>query len=158
DYRAPPDDWAEQPTFRHKPNVLMIFLEGVRADMLGKEVNGVPVTPALDKLVAEGASSEHAYANSPYTALSRAQLMGGRLAPYIGQSTIIEDFHANGYEFAWISGQDESFGVDESNVLGLGRVDVHWDARNDVEHSVARYNTTGSLMISWKRLNDRIRQ
>src|SRR5262249_22692654 len=96
--------------------------------------------------------------NSPYTALSRAQLMGGRLAPYIGQSTIIEDFHANGYEFAWISGQDESFGVDESNVLGLGRVDVHWDARNDVEHSVARYNTTGSLMISWKRLNDRIRQ
>ena len=158
DYRAPPDEFVEEPTFRRKPNVLMIFLEGVRADILGKEVNGVPVTPSLDKLAAEGASSEHAYANSPYTALSRAQLMGGRLAPYVGQSTMIEDFHANGYEFVWISGQDESFGVGESNLLGLGRTDVHWDARNEVEHSVARYSTTGSLMISWKRVNDRIRQ
>src|SRR5262249_24220741 len=80
------------------------------------------------------------------------------LAPYGGQSTMIEDFHANGYEFAWISGQDESFGVGDSDLFGLGRTDVHWDARNEVEHSVARYTTTGSLMISWKRGNERIRQ
>jgi hypothetical protein len=158
DYRPPPEDFVEQPYFRRKPNVLMIFLEGVRADILGTELNGVPITPSLDRLVAEGARSEHAYANSPYTALSRGQLMGGRLAPYVGQSTLIEDFHANGYEFVWISGQDESFGAAESKTLGLGRTDFHFDAREEVEHSVARYSTTGSLMISWKRVNDRVKQ
>jgi hypothetical protein len=156
DFRAPPDDFVEQPVFQRKPNVLMIFLEGVRADILGTELNGVRVTPNLDALRGEGAHSDHAYANSPYTARSRGQLMGGRLAPYKDQSTLIEDFHANGYEVAWISGQDESFGAEESQTLGLGRTDYHFDAREDAEHSIARFSTTGSLMISWKRLNQRI--
>jgi hypothetical protein len=156
DYRAPPDEFVEQPVFRRKPNVLMIFLEGVRADILGTEMNGLPVTPYLEKLIADGAHSEHAYANSPYTARSRGQLMGGRLAPTKGQSTLIDDFHANGYEVAWISGQDESFGAEESETLGLGRTDFHFDAREEAEHSVARFSTTGSLMISWKRVNQRI--
>ncbi len=156
DYRAPPDEFVEQPVFRRKPNVLMIFLEGVRADILGTEMNGVPVTPYLEKLIADGARSEHAYANSPYTARSRGQLMGGRLAPYKGQSTLVDDFHANGYEVAWISGQDESFGAEESETLGLARTDFHFDAREEAEDSIARFSTTGSLMVSWKRVNRRI--
>ncbi len=156
DYRAPPDEFVEQPVFQRKPNVLMIFLEGVRADTLGTRLNGVPVTPYLEKLVAQGARSEHAYANSPYTARSRGQLMGGRLAPYKSQSTLIDDFHANGYEVAWISGQDESFGAEESEMLGLARTDFHFDAREEAEHSISRFSTTGSLMVSWKRVNRRV--
>jgi hypothetical protein len=156
DYQAPPDQFVDGPQFGRKPNVLMIFLEGVRADILGKHLNGKPVTPYLDQLVAQGGHSEHAYANSPYTARSRGQLMGGRLTPYTGQSTLIDDFHANGYEVAWISGQDESFGAEESEVLGLGRTDYHFDARDEAQFSVARYSTTGSLMISWKRVNARV--
>ena len=35
DFRAPPSELNEQPIFGCRPNVLMIFLEGVRADMLG---------------------------------------------------------------------------------------------------------------------------
>jgi hypothetical protein len=156
DYAPPPDDFVEEPRFRRKPNVLVIFLEGVRADILGTEVNGRRVSPVLDELLAQGSHSQHAYANSPYTALSRGQLMGGRLAPYKGQSTLIEDFHANGYEVAWISGQDESFGAEESQMLGLGRTDYHFDAREDARNSISKYSTTGSLMISWKRVNARV--
>jgi arylsulfatase A-like enzyme len=158
DYRAPPDEFVESPVFRRKPNVLMIFLEGVRADILGTQLNGIPVTPYLEKLIANGTRSEHAYANSPYTARSRGQLMGGRLAPYKGQSTLVDDFHANGYEVAWISGQDESFGAEESEMLGLGRTDYHFDARQEAEHSISRFSTTGSLMVSWKRVDRRVDQ
>jgi hypothetical protein len=156
DYRPPPDEFVESPVFKRHPNVLIVFLEGVRPDILGARVGGKPVTPFLDQLVAQGARSEHAYANSPYTARSRGQLLGGRLAPYPGQSTLIDDFHANGYTVAWFSGQDESFGVRESEMLGLARTDVHFDARDDPAHTVSRFRTSGSLAVSWKQVNRRI--
>jgi len=156
DYRPPADEFTETPVFKRRPNVLIIFLEGVRADILGKRVGGRAVTPFLDELIAQGARSEHAYANSPYTARSRGQLMGGRLAPYPGQSTLIDDFHANGYTVAWFSGQDESFGARESEMLGLARTDAHFDARDDPAHTVSRFRTSGSLAVSWKEVNRRI--
>src|SRR5262249_61490256 len=99
--------------FQRRPSVLVVFLEGVRASMVGARVDGKAVTPYLDQLTLEGARSEHFYANSPYTARSRGQLMGGRLSPFVDQSTLVDDFHANGYDVAWISGEDESFGADE---------------------------------------------
>ena len=153
DYRPPRDEFVERPEFARKPNLLVIFLEGVRADMIGSWVDGKPVTPFLNHLAQAGSRSEHAYANSPYTARSRAQLLGGRLAPYQNQSTLIDDFHANGYTVAWISGQDESFGAEESKMLGIARTDYHFDARDEEQYSVARFSTTGSLMVSWKRVN-----
>ncbi|HXZ85164.1 MAG TPA: sulfatase-like hydrolase/transferase [Myxococcota bacterium] len=153
DYQPPADQFVESPVFARQPNMLIIFLEGVRADIIGTQLNGKPVTPFLDQLIAEGSHSEHAYTNSPYTARSRGQLLGGRLAPYRDQSTLIDDFHANGYTVAWISGQDESFGADESKMLGIARTDFHFDARDEANYSVARFNTTGSLMVSWKRVN-----
>jgi Sulfatase len=156
DYQPPADEFTETPVFKRRPNVLIIFLEGVRADILGARVGGRAVTPFLDELVAQGARSEHAYANSPYTARSRGQLMGGRLAPYPGQSTLIDDFHANGYTVAWFSGQDESFGLRESEMLGLARTDAHFDARDDPAHTVSRFRTSGSLAVSWKQVNRRI--
>jgi hypothetical protein len=157
DFVAPKDDFVDAPKFRSKPNVLVVFLEGVRADTLGTELNGRRVTPNLDSLAAEGASSQHAFANSPYTALSRGQLVGGRLVPYEGQTTWIEDFHANGYEVAWISGQDESFGSLESQMLGIYRADFHFDARSDTDRDVSRFGTRGTRLIPWKGVNRRIR-
>jgi len=157
DYLAPKDDFSDGPRFRRKPNVLVIFLEGVRADLVGSELNGRRVTPTLETLAAEGASSQHTYANSPYTALSRGQLVGGRLVPYEGQTTWIEDFHANGYEVAWISGQDESFGSLESQMLGIYRADYYFDARSDTDRDVSRFGTRGTRIIPWKGVNRRVR-
>jgi hypothetical protein len=156
DYRPPPEEFVERPAFRRRPSVLLVFLEGVRADAVGARLGGKPLTPFLERLAAEGARSERFYANSPYTARSRGQLIGGRLDPYRGQSTLVDDFHANGYEVAWISGQDESFGAEESEMLGFARADYYFDARRDPARSVARFSTTGSLMVSWKRVNAEI--
>jgi hypothetical protein len=38
-------------------------------------------------------------------------------------------------------------------MLGLARADYYFDARRDVARSVSRYSTSGSLMVSWKRVN-----
>ena len=156
DYRAPPDEFVESPVFAHRPHLVLVFLEGMRADTLGATLGGREITPFLNRLAASGASSAHGFANSPYTARSRGQLMGGRLAPYPDQSTLIDDFHANGYEVAWFSAQDESFGASESAMLGLQRVDVHYDARDDAEFSISPFPTSGSTAVSWKRLNQRV--
>ena len=128
---------------RASPHVVLVLLEGMRADSVGGTLDGRELTPFLNRLAREGASSAHAYANSPYTARSRGQLIGGRLAPYPAQSTLVDDFHANGYEVAWFSAQDESFGARESAMLGLERVDVHYDARDDAEFNVSPFPHLG---------------
>ncbi len=156
DFRAPPSELNEQPSFGYRPNMLVIFLEGVRADLIGERLGDREIMPFLSRLAAEGARSNRAFANSPLTWLSRAQMMGGRLVPYAGESTLIDDFKRNGYEVAWFSGQDESFGLRESAMLGLARADVHYDARDDKEHSVSIFSTSGSLMVSWKRVNEKV--
>ncbi len=156
DFRPPPDLFVERPVFASRPHVLLVFLEGMRADSIGSSLGGREITPFLNRLAATGASSADTYANSPYTARSRGQLMGGRLAPFPGQSTIVDDFHANGYAVAWFSAQDESFGARESSMLGLERVDVHFDARDDADRSISPFHTSGSLAISWKRLNEHV--
>jgi hypothetical protein len=157
-YRRPPDEFVEHPVFKQRPNVLFIFLEGVRADVLFRKLGEREITPFLNALAITGSSSQHAYANSPYTARSRVEVMGGRLAPFVGQTSLIDDFHGNGYEVAWFSGQDESFGKRDSEILGLKRVDVYFDARDEIEHTVSNYRTSGSVLLSWKRLNARIGQ
>ena len=156
DFRTPPSDVNQQPIFGYRPNLLVIFLEGVRADVIGERLGDREIMPFLTRLATEGGHSNRAFANSPYTWLSRAQLMGGRLVPYAGQTTLIDDFHRNGYEVAWFSGQDESFGIRESAMLGQARADVHYDARDDRERSVSILRTSGSLLVSWKRVNEKI--
>jgi len=153
DFRVPPDEFVEKPVFARRPNVIVIFLEGVRAGIIGSKLGGKPVTPFLDTLVAKGALSNHAFANSPYTARSRGQLFGGRLGPYRDQSTLIDDFHANGYTVGWVSGEDESSSVEETRQLGLSRTDFHFDARDEPQFSLAPFNTDGGVMVSWKRVN-----
>lgn len=156
DYRAPADAFVEKPVFARRPHVVLVFFEGMRADTLGGTLGEREITPFLNRLAAEGASSAHAFANSPYTARSRGQLVGGRLAPFPDQSTLVDDFHANGYQVAWFSAQDESFGARESAMLGLQRVDTYYDARSDPQHNVSPFPTSGSTAVSWKRLNQRV--
>ena len=156
DFRAPPSELSERPIFGWQPNVLIVFLESMRADMVEARLGGREVMPFLNKLAREGGHSDRMFANSPYTALSRAQLLGGRLVPYGGQTTLIDDFKRNGYEVAWFSGQDESFGLRESAMLGQARADVHYDARDDAEHTVSAFRTSGSIQVSWKRVNEKV--
>ena len=102
----------------------------------------------------------HAYANSPYTSRSRAQLLGGRIAPYVGQSTLLDDFRANGYEVAWFSGQDETFGARESGLrydsaysdLGVrdAEITAHAEFRKRLyDYDVVPEAEPAALAVAW---------
>lgn len=153
-------DWVEPTSdtpaaFARRPHFLLVFLESFREDLLDAEHDGRRVLPALAALAAEGARSRHAYANSPFTIRSRAQLFGGRLYPYAGQSTLVDDFLANGYRVAWFSGQDDSFG-NSAALLGYERGDDFYDARQDLELRYTESASQASLGVSWKVLNSRV--
>jgi arylsulfatase A-like enzyme len=113
------------------------------------------VTPFLDSLARESASSQRMFVHSPYTARSRAQLFGGSLDPRPGQRTWIDDFQDLGYRVAHFSGQDDSF-ADSEPLLGIERADVFYDARADTALRTSRSTNPASLQVSWKVLLRRV--
>ncbi len=138
-----------------RPHFLLIFLESFRGDLIGSRLGEREITPFLNELARTGASSSRAYVNVPTTSASRAQLYTGRLVPQRGQPTLVDDFQSRGYRVAHFSGQDDSWGGSEE-MLGLDRVDVFYDARQDVARRTSRSSSPGSLQISWKLLNERV--
>jgi hypothetical protein len=138
-----------------RPWVLLAFLETFRGDLVGQRSDGREITPFLNALAARGVSSQRAYAHTPHTFASRAQLFGGTLTPRAEQRTLLDDFAALGYEVAHFSGQDDSF-ADSARYLGSARADHFYDARQDIARHTGRGTSAGALQVSWKRVEERI--
>jgi len=153
---APP--YSEPPApvgpWRQKPDVVLIVLESFRADALGRALNGTPVTPALDALARDGVSVPLAFSHNGYTAQSRFHLFSGSLSG-LRQGSLIDDFKANGYEVAYFSGQDDSFGGAEFAV-GMERADVSYDARQDRKLRYTTFTTAGSLAVPFSVVQQRV--
>ncbi len=90
------------------PSLVVIVLDTVRADALGAELNGRPVTPELDRLWSESVSVEQAYAPAPWTVPSHATLFTGlhphehraqheRFALELGFTTLAERLAETGH-------------------------------------------------------------
>lgn len=138
-----------------RPDVVLVVLESFRADAVGRQVDGRSVTPVLDRLALEGISSTRAYSHNGYTAQSRFHLLSGSLAGLRHGTSLIDDFAANGYETAYFSAQDESFGGEELGV-GFDRAAVSYDARRDRDRRYSTFSTPGSLAVSFVTLEQRI--
>lgn len=145
----------ETSPWTHTTNTLLILLESVRADTLDRMVNGREVTPFMRRLASEGAQSKLAYTHCGYTAPSRAQLFGGRMLPYPGQTTLIDDFKKHGYYVAYFSGQDDSFG-ESGPLVGYDRADKFYDARSDKDKRYTQFSTPASLAVPCKLVNRRV--
>jgi hypothetical protein len=148
---------APMPAGEERPDFLLIFLETFRADLLGARLGGREITPYLNRLAREGASSSRAFVHCPATIPSRAQLFVGSLSFRGADSTLIDDFKDLGYGVGYFSGQDDSFGDSES-LLGLDRADVFYDARRDVTKRTSRSTLAPSLQVSWKTVLSRVRE
>jgi hypothetical protein len=146
---------ADPPAWRSTPHVVFVVLESFRADLVGAVHNGRPVTPVLDQLAARGVAASVAYSHNGYTVQSRHHLLAGSLANLRGGTTLIDDFKANGYEVAYFSAQDESFGSDELRV-GFDRADVAYDARQDRARRYSTFTTPGSLAVPYGVLLERL--
>lgn len=140
---APVDAAAPWP---RRPDVVLVVLESFRADLVGGVFEGKPITPTIDALAARGYSSPAAYSHNGYTFQSRFHIYTGTLAGRPGAPTLIDDFKAHGYQVAYFSGQDESFGGPLYSI-GFERADVHSDARSDKKKRYSTSSTAGSLAV-----------
>jgi glucan phosphoethanolaminetransferase (alkaline phosphatase superfamily) len=139
------------PRWRSRRDVVLVLLESFRADAVGRIVNdgkpdAKPVTPVLDALAAQGAGARYAFSHNGYTVQSRRHVFTGSVADARGPSTLVDDFKSNGYETAYFSGQDDSFGGPSESV-GEERADVRFDARSAQRERYTTFATPGSLAV-----------
>jgi hypothetical protein len=143
------------PVFARRPDVVLVVLESFRADAVGAQLHGRAVTPVIDDLARRGVSSQAAYSHNGYTVQARHHIFSGSVADVRGGTTLIDDFNANGYETAYFSGQDESFGGTAYDV-GFKRAHVAYDARDDRDRRYSTFSTAGSLAVPNAVLLERV--
>jgi hypothetical protein len=136
-------------------DVVLIVLESFRADARGARVGGRPVTPVLDALAAQGIAPQFAYSHNGYTIQSRRHIFAGSTADVRSDGTLIDDFKQHGYQVAYFSAQDESFGGPQEGV-GFERADVAYDARADRRRRFSDFTTAGSLAVPFDVIEERV--
>jgi glucan phosphoethanolaminetransferase (alkaline phosphatase superfamily) len=141
-------------TWPSRRDVVFIMLESVRADAVGAVVGGKPVTPVLDSLARTGVSVDKAYSHNGYTVASRYHTLSGNVAG-LHAGTIIDDFSQNGYQTAYFSAQDDSFGGSRG-LIGFEKADVAYDARADRDRRYTTFTTAGSLAVPYGVLTQRV--
>ena len=133
-------------------HLILVVLESVRGDAIGKTVDGVPVTPVLNALARQGSVAAEAYSHVGFTTASLKSLFSGRLDPAQGDPSLFRDFKANGYRIGVFSGQPESFG-DISAVVGMREsADVFVDAETLKDERASAFAAKGSLLIDGRKL------
>jgi glucan phosphoethanolaminetransferase (alkaline phosphatase superfamily) len=138
-----------------KPDVVLFLLESIRGDVIGQTLRGQPVTPEMNALAARGISASRAYSHNGFTVQSRQHAFSGSSASIRGSRTLIDDFRDQGYQTAYFSAQDESFGGPEYDI-GFLRADVAYDARQDVNRRFSTFATPGSLAVPYQVVVERI--
>ncbi|MFQ5544041.1 MAG: sulfatase-like hydrolase/transferase, partial [Nitrospiria bacterium] len=145
---------ASKKAWKSKPDIVFFMLESIRADVVGSVYNGKQVTPVLNALAARGISAEHAYSHNGYTIQSRHHVFSGSLANLRPRS-LIDDFKTNGYQVAYFSGQDESFGGPRMEI-GFERADISYDARVDPDRRFTTFTSPGSIGLPLSVLREKI--
>jgi hypothetical protein len=146
---------GQAPRWSSRRDVILIVLESFRGDAVGQRVSGQSATPVLDALAAQGVAARHAFSHNGFTIQSRRHIFTGSVADIRGRSTVIDDFKANGYETAYFSGQDDSFGGPDASV-GMERADVSFDARSAPEERYTMFATPGSLALPASSVTRRV--
>lgn len=141
--------------WKSHPNVILIVLETFRADLVGMMYRGKAVTPVLNELARRGISVDLAFVNTAYTAPSRYHLFSGKMLPEKEQKTLIDDFKANGYEVAYFSAQDESFGG-KSFDIGFDRADIPYDARVEPHRRYTTFTSAGSIALPYDVIIEKV--
>lgn len=128
--------------------IALVLLESFRADLIGYELDGRPVTPHLNQLASESATTR-AFTHSAMTWPSRTSMFQGRVLPVENAATIVDDFKDAGFEVAWFSGQHDGL-RSGPEFLGYDGADHFFDARQRIDKRTSRSAQPISLQVSWK--------
>lgn len=133
-------------------NLVLIVLESTRADALGREVDGVPVTPNLNALAQSGTSVKNAYSHVGFTGPSLKSLFSSTFYASEKTPSLFRELKKSGYKIAVFSGQPETFaGISEA--VGMQESsDVFLDADVLKEERAFSFTAKGSLLVDGKIL------
>lgn len=137
-----------------RPHVVMVVLESVRYDVLGKRIDGRPVAPNLEALAAQGSAIAPAFSHVGFTTESLKSIFSGQLAPRSGDPSLFRDFKASGYRIGVYSGQPEDFGDISATVGMRDAADVHVDALTLQDKRAFSFAAKGSLLVAERHLLD----
>jgi choline-sulfatase len=125
-----------------RPNILLIMADQMAAPFLRPYGGEVAVTPAIERLAAEGVVFEWAYSNSPLCAPARFAMMTGQLNNRIGAydnaselpatiPTFVHHLRSAGYQTSLIGkmhfvGPDQLHGYEERLTTDIYPADLGW--------------------------------
>lgn len=136
----------------NRPHVVVVVLESMRGDVLGKRMNGQPVAPHLEALARSGSAAWPAYSHVGFTTESLKSLFSGQLAPRGGDPSLFRDLKASGYRIGVFSGQPEDFGGISATVGMRESADVHVDAESLRDKRAFDFAAQGSLLVDESHL------
>lgn len=137
-----------------RPHVVMVVLESVRHDVLGKRIDGRAVAPNLEALAVRGSVIAPAYSHVGFTTESLKSIFSGQLAPRRSDPSLFRDFKASGYRIGVYSGQPEDFGDISATVGMRDAADVHVDAMTLQDKRAFSFAAKGSLLVAERHLLD----
>ncbi len=140
------------PVIPERRHVVLVVLESARGDMIGRIMDGRPVTPVLNALAREGSYAREAYSHVGFTTESLKSLFGGALSPRVGDPSLFRDFKANGYRVGIFSGQAERFGGIDETAGMRETADVFVDAETLKSERAFGFAATASLLLDGKKV------
>ncbi|MEZ5710717.1 MAG: sulfatase-like hydrolase/transferase [Blastomonas sp.] len=135
-----------------RPNLVIVVMESVRGDVLGKRINGKPVAPNLEALAGEGGAIVPAYSHVGFTTQSLKSLFSGALAPKTGAPSLFRDLKASGYRIGVFSGQPEDFGGIAETVGMRKTADQFFDGAVLKDKRAFAFGAQGSVLVDEKHL------
>ena len=143
------------PTSGRKRHVVLIALESVRYDVIGRRHKEQDVMPFLTGLAEQGASAKYAYSHRGYTLPSIYTMLTGRHEPLDVESTIFDDLNTLGYHTAAYSCSDWRYG-DVKTLTHMVAANRYFDAQDARDERIYDGDDPTHLLISEKVLNREI--
>ncbi|HEX9948420.1 MAG TPA: sulfatase-like hydrolase/transferase [Allosphingosinicella sp.] len=109
-------------------HLVVIVLETLRGDAIGKAYAGRPVTPNLNALARQGTWVREAYSHVGFTTQSGISIFAGALEPRRGGPSLFRDLKKAGYRIGVFSAAPEDFGGISATVGMRASADLFVDA------------------------------
>jgi len=145
---APP---LSGPTGSGARHVVLIVLESLRADVIGKMLGDTVIAPNINALAKNGESFSAVYSHSGYTATSVKAILNQSLSAGEGHAALAE-FKRHGYLISIFSGQSEDFGNIAGDTGMKKYADVFFDADDAQQERVYGNAEANSIRIDARRV------
>jgi hypothetical protein len=128
-------------------HLVVIVLETMRGDSIGKRVGGRLVAPNLTALAQQGSWVREAYSHVGFTTQSGISIFAGALEPRKGGPSLFSDLKGAGYRIGVISAAPEDFGGISEAVGMRSNADLFVDAEQLKAERAHESASLGSLAL-----------